>query len=112
MEMHRQQEQTVPFGHLTHCLSLLRDDVICHADDTPDGEAFAKERLTSPRYRQCKDWTKMESWAEGHTACYSLRNSSYKDAGGLARFKFCPEGSPYIEEVEKIFGEGSNGIVD
>lgn len=108
MEMHRDQTQTVPFGHLVHCLSLLRDDVMCHADDNPDGEAFALEPMKEPRYRQCKNWTQLESWAMDHTACYSLRDSSYEDAGSLERFKYCPKGSPYVEEVNKAFGEGAN----
>lgn len=108
MDMHRQREQTVPLDHLTHCLSLLRDDIICHGDDTPDGEAFAREPMKLPRYRQCKDWKQLELWASEHTACYSLQNSSYKDAGGLERFKYCPEGSPYIALVKETFGDSTH----
>ena len=53
----------------------------------------------------CKDWSRLETWAVQHTACFSLQNSSLQDAGSIERFRFCPEGSPYIPQVEEAFGE-------
>lgn len=90
--------------HGFHCLDSLRQDVLCYADDTPryTGEGQSNQSSGFHQTRKCRDWDQLETWAMQHTACYRFLDNSVYDT--LDRHKFCPEGSPYNEQIERMYG--------
>jgi len=109
IEFQLQKTQSYPFEHILHCLDALRLDTICHADDTPRYTTNTRESISGiGQYRQCKDWSKLESWATKHDACYRYFNESFNDIPDQRqRYLFCQPGSPYATEVEKYIMEKS-----
>lgn len=98
------------FGHLDwhsfHCVDSLRQDTLCDADDTPrfSGGTQPGSSTGAGQLKKCRDWGKLEAWAKSKSACY--RYLAHKVDNGLDRHKFCPEGSPYTDKIEKLFGKG------
>lgn len=90
--------------HGFHCLDQLRQDTICHADDTPryTGEDQGNQSSGFHQQRTCRDFSKLERWAEERTACYRFLDNSVYDT--LDRHKFCPEGSPYNDVIQQLYG--------
>jgi len=63
--------------HLGHCMHLLREDMMCHADDTPrySGRLHSQANSSHPQAgidqtRKCRDFNKLYEWSIEHTACY------------------------------------------
>lgn len=113
--------------HALHCMSSLRQDVLCAADDTPRYGGFARGKSGIGQRRMCRDWKELEHWASTHTACYrtehgqtfgdnssddqlSAYRSTHPDANlnGLWHYSWCPEGSQYAEAARsartEVFG--------
>ncbi|KAF2656068.1 hypothetical protein K491DRAFT_555837, partial [Lophiostoma macrostomum CBS 122681] len=94
--------QSSPWGHIQHCLLVLRDEIMCNADDVPRYTGFQADRASGQgQYRMCRDFSKLEDWATQHTACW--RHVGVESELGfreLDRYRFCPEGSPYKEMSE------------
>lgn len=99
----------VSYHHIEHCLDLLRQDIICDANDLMDftqdhGEQF----LTGENQpRKCRDWEKLSNWVQERTACYKTVNitragEDHGVAHQLDRYTYCPPGSPY-EPLIKAF---------
>ncbi len=91
--------QTIPHEHLAHCLDILRDDIMCNADDTPrytgrlNQQASAEHPVSGVgQTRLCRDWNLLEQWAHEHSACYKPINSSDAGFPVIERYKFCPNG--------------------
>lgn len=91
-------KQTWAIGHVTHCLHVLREDVICDADDTPryTGHLHAQENSTmlfsgTGQTRMCRNWDKLREWSMEHSACYKRSTDHYVPL--LDRYKNCPDGS-------------------
>ncbi|KAI4244324.1 MAG: hypothetical protein L6R40_003050 [Gallowayella cf. fulva] len=106
LEFDRGVERSEPTGHVLHCLDALRQDVLCYADDTPRYTGFQPAgRSGTGQTRQCRDWNKLEAWAQTHTACWRYINPHDPDFDLLQRHRFCPEGSPYIAKLKDFFGE-------
>lgn len=91
--------QSLPLRHVAHCLNVLREDVMCNADDTPrytgrrNQEAFAKHPSSGiGQARLCRDWGKLEQWAVEHSACYKAINTGDPEFPPIERYKFCPNG--------------------
>ncbi|TVY84313.1 Phenylalanine aminomutase (L-beta-phenylalanine forming) [Lachnellula suecica] len=90
---------TYPLEHVSHCLSVLLEEVMCNADDTPrytgslNAEA-GKARPTSGigEVRMCKDWSKLEDFAVEHSACFKAINETTPGFPTKERYKFCPDG--------------------
>ncbi|MCJ1278463.1 hypothetical protein MMC21_006280 [Puttea exsequens] len=103
-EYDRGLPQSGSFPHIVHCLDALRQDVICHADDTPRYAVLKKETPTGGgQYRQCRDWAELDAWAKEMTACWRYVNSTDPNTDQLERFKYCPEGSPYLEKAKQRY---------
>ncbi|KAI4193267.1 MAG: hypothetical protein LQ346_003962, partial [Caloplaca aetnensis] len=65
MELSAGLPPTYPMPHVMHCLDVLRDDVICHADDTPRYTTTTQHPESGMgQIRQCRDWSKLAEWAE------------------------------------------------
>ncbi|KAF2188340.1 hypothetical protein K469DRAFT_661066 [Zopfia rhizophila CBS 207.26] len=103
--------QSRPFEHSVHCLDWLRGDIMCRADDTPLYTTTSRHADSGfGQFRKCKDWNKLVSWAEEHTACY--RNGHFvvedKLESQVGRFKFCPKDSPYLDKIRRYYGKGED----
>lgn len=109
-EFRSNSAQSSHWGHIQHCLLVLRDEVICNADDVPRYTGFQQNRASGQgQYRMCRDFSKLEDWAMKHTACWrhigKMGDPGFRE---LDRYRFCPEGSPYKEMSEVKWLEGSS----
>jgi hypothetical protein len=96
-------------GHSDHCLEALLQDVLCFADDTP--RYTAEDHPGRPgdgQQRVCRDWKKLEAFAQEHTSCWRDINPT-ENIDTLLRYRYCPPGSPYAERIHKIFGDFETG---
>ncbi|KAM3467644.1 hypothetical protein MY5147_008724 [Beauveria neobassiana] len=85
------QPQHIALSHALHCLDQLRQGVICNADDTPRYAGFQDPPGTgSGQVRMCRDWRRLERWAEERTACF--RHEDEVPGPMIERFKSCPDG--------------------
>ena len=107
MEFRQDKPQSRRWEHVLHCLNELRQEVLCNADDTPR-YTTSDDRPESGmgQTRMCRNWDSLEKWADQYNACYRYVNqtASYEDFPQIERFIWCPKGSPYKAEVEKVFG--------
>ncbi|MCJ1236443.1 hypothetical protein MMC14_004424 [Varicellaria rhodocarpa] len=100
LEYHTQAvKQSSPHLHVIHCLNVLRDEIMCDADDTPRYTGFQPHKSSGlGQFRMCRDWSQLEQWAEDHTACWRhIGDISEPGFRELERYRFCPAGSPYEE---------------
>ena len=91
--------QSSPYLHVIHCLNVLRDEIMCDADDTPRYTGFQPNQKSGlGQVRMCRDWTQLEAFADNHHACWRHVGEIHEDGfRELDRYRFCPEGSPYAE---------------
>ncbi len=86
--------------HVMHCVESLRQDVMCQADDTPRytiGGALGFDQT-----RQCRSWEKLEEWAKQYNSCYG--GDSFNPQPLIEHYKYCPKGSPYRDQVSRVWG--------
>ncbi|TVY92789.1 Phenylalanine aminomutase (L-beta-phenylalanine forming) [Lachnellula willkommii] len=70
-----------------HCMNILREDMFCHADDTPryTGRLHSQAGKDHPQagigqMRKCRDFNKLFEWSNEHSACYTdIGNGNPKD---------------------------------
>ena len=80
-------------GHNLHCIESLRQDTLCHADDTPRYTGYSKKEVSGVlQTRMCRSFDKLEAWARAHTACYRDIGRDVKDFPRIEKYKFCPDG--------------------
>ncbi|OKL58747.1 hypothetical protein UA08_06301 [Talaromyces atroroseus] len=101
-DSHIGKKPLVSYHHIEHCLDLLRQDIICAADDFLDytkdhGDQFL---VAEGQPRQCRDWSKLEAWVKERSSCYKTVNitragEDHGIAHQLDRYTYCPPGSPY-----------------
>ena len=97
--------QSRTWHHVIHCLDQLRQDIVCNADDTPRVTTDSVEPGTAVgQVRSCRDWTELEQWAKQYNSCFKYVNQTSRDLEELQRYIYCPRGSPYRSEIEKVFG--------
>lgn len=101
-----QPQQTWAYGHLVHCLNVLRESVMCNADDTPlytghlHANAYTNEAKAGiGTIKMCRDWSALLDWSRERSACYRPVHwhEKYPD---IERYKFCPDGSRPWEQLE------------
>jgi Mycotoxin biosynthesis protein UstYa len=107
MEYRANANQTWQTGHVTHCLHVLREDIICNADDLPRYtgriNAEAGNHIVSSgtgQIRMCRDWSQLREFALHNSACY--RRPSDHIIPLLDRYKFCPDGSKPWEKMDEV----------
>lgn len=112
------REPLVMRDHLYHCLDILRQDLMCIADDTlmevippipgskriihnGDGETV-----------QCRSYEKLLEWARApeRSACYSQLSDYREVEHSLEHYAHCPDDSPYKQTVDAYFAR--HGHVD
>ena len=95
---------------MTYYIDRLRQDILYNADDTPRYSTPSSKAVTGERQlRQCRSWARIEAWAPEHTACFSAVDGP-NEGPVLNRFRYCPEGSKYIKEVEHVFGKRASRV--
>lgn len=87
------------FVHVSHCIESLRQDIICNADDTPRYGGLVGGQTAEGQFRMCKDFSRLAAWAKEHTGCHRHDVS----IPTLERYRFCPEGTPYMDKVREMF---------
>jgi hypothetical protein len=99
--------RTWHYPHLMHCLNVLRESVMCNADDTPlyIGRLHKNVHEKSPRagtgtVKMCRDWNKLLAWSRARSACYKPVHWTEKHFSELDRYKTCPDGARPWEHVE------------
>ena len=86
--------------------SLLQD-IRCCADDTPMKSPPRNSTSSiwgQGQQRQCRDWNKLEKWAERQNACFSYINETQGVKSMFDRYKWCPQDSPYGAKMRSILG--------
>ena len=94
-EYRNHSKQTEHYLHVDHCLTILREDILCNADDTPryTGGHHKQPGSGQGQVRLCRDWTKLDEWAKQRSACFKTPESWYDGAPSADRYKSCPDGS-------------------
>lgn len=94
------EEQTWEYEHLLHCLNVLRETVMCNADDTPlyTGLLHGNINSSTPRagiasVKMCRDWNTLLEWGRARSACYRPVHWFEEGFPELERYKYCPDGS-------------------
>jgi len=95
-------ELSSPWAHTQHCLMVLREEVMCNADDTPRYTGFQPGTKSGiGQVRMCKDWGRLEEWAQEKTACWKHVGSDTEPGfRELDRYRFCPDDSPYRQKSQ------------
>ena len=84
---------------------------MCRADDTP---LYLTSNEHGPQngvgqMRQCKDWSKMVSWARENTACFRYGTLEERNSlSQIARYKYCPKDSPYLPTIRSYFNKSDD----
>ena len=95
---------TEPAEHMLHCLDALRQSVSCYADDTPRYTDHSHVSGVG-QTRQCRSWGQLSDWAKQHSACWRFTGSHLNSTMSTKeRYRYCPEGSPYLAQVEVELG--------
>ena len=59
--------------------------------------------------RMCRSWDQLDAWARRRTACFAYVNETQGIGGGqIRRFRYCPQGSPFLGPMRKFFGYAEN----
>ena len=89
------------FAHLIHCLEILRQEVVCNADETPLLTGTAAQGLPGlGQARMCRDWSKLQDWLRQYNACYDHTGNDIPGYPEIEHFRNCPPGSPYFENSQ------------
>lgn len=61
----------VSYHYMKHCLDLLRQDIMCNADENMDFTAGHRDNFLSGENqpRECRDWNKLHAWFKERSAC-------------------------------------------
>ncbi|KZS95188.1 hypothetical protein SISNIDRAFT_408923, partial [Sistotremastrum niveocremeum HHB9708] len=61
---------TVLFDHVDHCINIIRESIVCHADITPNVWQWDEDRQVSfPHFdniHTCRNWDAIMDWAREH----------------------------------------------
>ena len=101
--------------HIYHCLNMLRQDLMCKADDTPMPSANKSHVIGNNQVMQCRDWSRLVAWSNhpDHNACFELYSDYTPVAHSLEQYAHCPQGSPYFPVMKEYFERhGHKPIVD
>jgi len=97
--------------HAGHCLDMLRQYVICKADNTPL-YVFGDDTAGDEQYRKCNSWESLRQYATANSACY---RDTPKDADPLTfpfgdHFGYCDGGYDGVKTGERR-GNWEHGAV-
>ncbi|KAI9703049.1 MAG: hypothetical protein M1820_006040 [Bogoriella megaspora] len=103
---HRNEPQMDDYDQLLHCFDMVRQDILCHADDTPMYTSDINSQLDGGegQTRFCRDWGILEQWYQDNTACFAYINETQGVSDELERYKYCPRDSQFAPAMRKHFG--------
>ena len=104
MDFAEGNENTINPHHVYHCFDALRQDLMCNADDTPMAMHDFPNKIGNGQVRMCRDWAKLDQWAQQNTACFGYVNETEGVHNEKQRYKFCPKDSIFAPNVRKYFG--------
>ena len=92
-------------AHISHCLNMLRQDIICKEDDTLMPSVNEKHAIGNTQVMQCRDWNQLVAWSRypDHDSCFKLFSDYKSVAHELEQYAFCSEDSPYRPVVKEYF---------
>ena len=95
----------MPDEHIYHCLNMLRQDLMCKADDTPMPSADKPHVIGDNQVMQCRDWSQLVAWSRypDQNACFELFSDYRPVAHRLEQYAHCPEDSPYYPVMKEYF---------
>lgn len=98
-------EPLIPPGHIAHCLDTIRQDVMCHADDTPMPTINERHKIGDGQVRMCKDWGALVAWTQEpeRQACFKMIDEYKRVPNSLEEFAFCPGDSKYKGIMDSYF---------
>ncbi|KAI4184176.1 MAG: hypothetical protein LQ346_006150 [Caloplaca aetnensis] len=104
VDLRAQREPVITWEHYQHCLDSLRQDIICHADDTPMPGIIGRH-LGDGQTTMCRDWNKLIAWTQApqQQACYHSLDDYRTVEHSLERHAFCPVDSEYYEVQTAYF---------
>ncbi|GAM84732.1 hypothetical protein ANO11243_027330 [Dothideomycetidae sp. 11243] len=100
-------KQSWDYPHVMHCMNIVREGIICSADDTPlyMGQLNENINATHPIVgagfnTMCRDWGAMMGWARNNSACFTNRFEARKtNISGDERYMNCPDGAkPWLKQ--------------
>ena len=103
---HRGKPQMDDYAALLHCFDMIRQDILCHADDTPMYVALTggQQENGEGQHRVCRDWDKLEKWAHTNTACFAYVNQTQAVTDEIEHYKYCPRDSKFAPAMRAHFG--------
>lgn len=103
---HRNETQMDDYYHLLHCADMLRQDILCHADDTPMYSSPTESRVDTGegQKRVCRSWNALEQWFTDNSACFAYINETEGVSNEIERYKYCPRGSKFGPRMREYFG--------
>ncbi|KAF2493675.1 hypothetical protein BU16DRAFT_592112 [Lophium mytilinum] len=97
--------------HAGHCIDMLRQYVMCKADNTPL-YLFGDDTAGDEQYRKCNNWDVLRDFATDHSACYRDTPLDVDpDTFPLGdHFGYCDGGHDGMSEGERR-GNWKHGVV-
>ncbi|KAF2193117.1 hypothetical protein K469DRAFT_619703 [Zopfia rhizophila CBS 207.26] len=91
--------------HIAHCLDTIRQDIMCHADDTPMPTINERHKIGDGQARKCKDWDALVRWTQApeRQSCFKMIDEYRRVPNSLEEFAYCPVDSPYAPVMERYF---------
>lgn len=88
--------------HAGHCIDILRQYVICKADNTPL-YVFGDDTAGDEQYRKCNNWDALRQFATENSACYRDTPAGVnKDTFALgSHFGYCDGGYDGVKDGER-----------
>jgi len=113
VEFRRGTKHSLGPSHINHCLDVLRQSIMCTANDLPMNTVHGPDDLLGDgQVMQCRSWDKLTRWAQDpeREACYRSLDEYHEVKNGLELYAFCPKDSPYYERMSEYFEK--NGHYD
>jgi Mycotoxin biosynthesis protein UstYa len=105
IDLQRNNPELITPPHFHHCLMVLRQDLMCLADDTPMPSIPAHHHIGEGQVCQCRDWDSLVAWTQesGRDACYHMLDDYHTVTHTLEEFAYCRPGLRYRETMEGYF---------
>ncbi|KZS89650.1 hypothetical protein SISNIDRAFT_416712, partial [Sistotremastrum niveocremeum HHB9708] len=64
------EDDDTPFDHVDHCVNIIRENIICNADTTPNVFQWSEEKnMIFPHFdsvHMCRNWESITEWVNEH----------------------------------------------
>jgi len=92
------------YADLLQCADVLRQEIMCHADDTPMYLSTSQSRtiIGEGQTRMCRNWARLEEWYEANSECVDDLDQT---ADGSGRKKECPSRNKFASEMREYLSQ-------